>query len=63
MCGQVSVLSCPKTDSWICFAILFRLFDLTFFPFCNEKDLCDPTLPLVKIVWPEVFRGKFWSCW
>ena len=24
-----------------------------------KKDLCDPTLPLVKTVWPEVFRGNF----
>ena len=39
--------------------VSFCLFDLTFFPFCNEKDLCDPTLPLVKTVGPEVFRGNF----
>ena len=52
-------LSCPKIVLWLCFAILFCLFDLTFFPFCNEKDLCDPTLPLVKTVGPEVFRGNF----
>ena len=24
-----------------------------------KKDLCDPTLPLVKTVGPEVFRGNF----
>jgi len=24
-----------------------------------EKDLCDPTLPLVKTVGPKVFRGNF----
>ena len=24
-----------------------------------KKDLCDPTLPLVKTVGPEAFRGNF----
>ena len=24
-----------------------------------KKDLCDPTLPFVKTVGPEVFRGNF----
>ena len=24
-----------------------------------KKDLCDPTLPLVKTIGPEVFRGNF----
>ena len=24
-----------------------------------KKDLCDPTLPLIKTVGPKVFRGNF----
>jgi len=24
-----------------------------------KRDLCDPTLPLIKTVGPEVFRGNF----
>ena len=24
-----------------------------------KKDLCDPTLPFVKTIGPEVFRGNF----
>ena len=27
--------------------------------FVMKKDLCDPTLPLIKTVGPEVFRGNF----
>ena len=37
----------------------FVLFDLTFFPFCNEKRFTRPTLPFVKTIGPEVFRGNF----
>ena len=59
ICEQVLVLLCLKTDSWLCFAILFRLFDLTFFLFCNEKRFTRPTLPFVKTVGSEVFRGNF----
>ena len=50
---------CLKTDLWLCFTILFRLFDLTFIPFCDEKRFTQSTLPFVKIVGPEVFRGNF----
>ena len=39
--------------------ILFRLFDLTFFPFCDEKRFRQLALPFVKTVGPEVFRGNF----
>ena len=39
--------------------ISFRLFDLTFFPFCDEKRFRQLTLPFVKTVGPEVFRGNF----
>ena len=46
-------------DLWLCFAILFHLFDLTFFPFCDEKRFTRSTLPFVKTVGPEVFRGNF----
>ena len=46
-------------DSWLCFAILFRLFDLTFFLFCNEKRFTRPTLPFVKTVGADVLRGNF----
>ena len=35
------------------------MFDLTFFPFCNEKRFTRPTLPFVKTVGPKVFRGNF----
>ena len=48
-----------KIDSCLCFAISFRLFDLTFFPFCDEKRFTRSTLPFVKTVGPEVFRGNF----
>ena len=38
----------------------FVRFDLTFFPFAIEKkSLCDPTLPFVKTIGLEVFRGNF----
>ena len=41
------------------FIILFHLFDLTFFPFAfKKKGLCDPTLLLVKIVGPKVYKGE-----
>ena len=59
ICEQVSVLLCLKMDSWLCFTILFHLFDLTFFPFCDEKRFTRSTLPFVKIVGPEVLRGNF----
>ena len=39
--------------------VSFRLFDLTFFPFCDEKRFRRLTLPFVKTVGPEVFRGNF----
>ena len=53
------VLLCLKTDSWLCFTILFLLFDLTFFPFCDEERFTRSTLPFVKVVGPEVLRGNF----
>ena len=38
---------------------MFRSFDLTFFPFAFEKKgLCDPTLPFVKTIGPEVYKGE-----
>ena len=41
------------------FVILFRLSELVFFPFAFEKKgLCDPTLPFVKTVGPEVYKGE-----
>ena len=41
------------------FVVLFRSFDLTFFPFAIEKKgLCDPTLPFVKTIGPEVYKGE-----
>ena len=55
----MSVLLCLKMDSWLCFAILFRLFDLTFFPFCDEKRFTRSTLLFVKTVGLEVLRGNF----
>ena len=39
--------------------VSFRLFDLTFFPFYDEKRFTRSTLPFVKTVGPEVFRGNF----
>ena len=39
--------------------VLFRLFDLTFFPFCDEKRFTRSTLPFVKTIGPEVFWGNF----
>ena len=39
--------------------ISFRLFDLTFFPFCDEKRFRRSTLPFVKTIGPGVFRGNF----
>ena len=39
--------------------VSFHLFDLTFFPFCGEKRFRRSTLPFVKTVGPEVFRGNF----
>ena len=41
------------------FIISFRLFELIFFPFAFEKKgLCDPILPFVKTVGPEVYKGE-----
>ena len=41
------------------FVILFRSFELTFFPFAIEKKgLCDWTLPFVKTVGPKVFKRE-----
>ena len=41
------------------FIILFHSFELTFFPFAIEKKgLCDPTLPFVKTIGPEVYKGE-----
>ena len=41
------------------FIILFRSFDLTFFPFAFEKKgLCDPTLPFIKTIGPEVYKEE-----
>ena len=37
----------------------FVLFDLTFFPFCDEKRFRRSTLLFVKTVGPKVFRGNF----
>ena len=38
---------------------MFRLFELTFFPFAIEKKgLCDPTLLFVKTIGPEVYKGE-----
>ena len=46
------------------FIILFRSFDLTFFPFAFEKKgLCNPIFPFVKTIGPEVYKGKFRLCW
>ena len=39
--------------------VLFRLFDLTFFPFCDEKRFRRSTFLFVKAVGPGVFRGNF----
>ena len=37
---------------------MFHSFELTFFPFAIEKKgLCDPTLPFVKTIGPEVYKG------
>jgi len=55
----VSALLCLKINSKFCFVILFRLSELVFFPFAFEKKgLCDPTLPFVKTVGPEVYKGE-----
>ena len=59
MCEQVSVLLCLKMDLWLCFAISFRLFYLTFFPFCDEKRFTRSTHPFVKTVGADVLRGNF----
>ena len=41
------------------FVILFHSFELTFFPSAIEKKgLCDPTLPFVKTIGPEVYKGE-----
>ena len=41
------------------FVILFRSFELVFFLFAFEKkSLCDPTLPFVKTIGPEVYKGE-----
>ena len=38
---------------------MFRLFELVFFTFAFEKKgLCDPTLPFIKTVGPEVYKGE-----
>ena len=38
---------------------MFRSFALTFFPFAIEKKgLCDPTLPFVKTIGPEEYKGE-----
>ena len=38
---------------------MFRSFELTFFPFAiKKKGLCDSTLPFVKTIGPEVYKGK-----
>ena len=38
---------------------MFRLSKLVFFPFAfKKKGLCDPTLPFVKTVGPEVYKGE-----
>ena len=38
---------------------MFRLFELTFFPFAIEKKgLYDPTLLFVKTIGPEVYNGE-----
>ena len=38
---------------------MFHSFELTFFPFAIEKKgLCDPTLPFVKTIGSEVYKGK-----
>ena len=35
------------------------MFDLTFFPFAfKKKSLCNPTLPFVKTIGPEVYKGE-----
>ena len=35
------------------------MFELTFFPFAFEKKgLCDPILPFVKTIGPEVYKGE-----
>ena len=57
----MSVLSCPGNgfvDSFHNF-VSFCLFDLTFFPFCDEKRFRRSTLLFVKTVGPKVFRGNF----
>ena len=52
ICGQVLVLLCSKI-------VLFRSFDLTFFSFAiGKKGLCNPTLPFVKTIGPEVYKGE-----
>ena len=41
------------------FVILFRLVELAFFPFCIKKrGSCNPTLPFVKTVGPEVYKRE-----
>ena len=41
------------------FVILFRLSKLVFFLFAFEKrGLCDPTLPFIKTVGPEVYKEE-----
>ena len=38
---------------------MFRLFELTSFPsIIEKKGLCDPTLPFIKTVRPEVYKGE-----
>ena len=38
---------------------MFRSFELTFCPFTiKKKGLCDPTLPFVKTIGPEVYKGE-----
>ena len=38
---------------------MFRSFELTFFPFAiKKKSLCNPTLPFVKTIGAEVYKGE-----
>ena len=37
---------------------MFRSFELTFFLFAIKKGLCDPTLPFVKTIGAEVYKGE-----
>ena len=37
---------------------MFHSFELTFIPFSIEKRFIDPTLPFVKTIGPEVYKGE-----